>query len=397
VGSKLLAVLGVGLLLAGCQARGLLPSRPASQGGAPPAATPAAPAVERRLRVAVVDIVRATRSHPRWPELQALDRRIADLQAQLAVPQVTQIQVPRIDLGPQMKVEVQRQVDQMRPEFRREYEQEATSLQGVAKRELDAYAAQVRADQQGRFDARRAELEAQARKAVADKQQEFAKDNDQFQRQTLEQYRLPLLNLRLKLENVQQTNKQEGDQLTAQVESLTKERDDKIAAHEKTNQQALDDFQKQQSQTYIAALKTLEQQLSKEGQALIDQKAAEINSRMHTQLQAREVQLNAQLNTRLQTQLHTRQQALVAGAREQVVRAQTQAQAGARTRQQALRAQLLAVQEQRARLLGSIFADLRIEAATLATQNGYDVILTQTVAAVDTVDVTDGLIARLKR
>jgi Skp family chaperone for outer membrane proteins len=47
--------------------------------------------------------------------------------------------------------------------------------------------------------------------------------------------------------------------------------------------------------------------------------------------------------------------------------------------------------------MAEILADLRVEAAALAQQKGYDIILTQTQAAVDVTDVTDDLIARIKR
>jgi len=343
-----------------------------------------------------VDFTRAVRAHPRWRELEELDNRIADLQAQLALPPSARTQLPR-DMAPEFRAEAEREVEHLRPEFRRELQQQASALQNTARRELEASATKLRADQQARFDARRGELEAQARKAVQDKQQEIVKDNEQFQHQTLEQYRLQLLNLRLKVETVQQTNKQEADKLNGQIEALTKERDDKIAAHEKANQQALQEFQQQQMQQFNAAMADLQQQLSKEGQQLLDQKVAEINARLHTQIEAKQAELNTQLNTRLRTQLKAREQALVATAREQLTRAQEQAQVEGRARLTAQQAQLRAVREQRTRLIASILADLRVEAAALAQQKGYDAILTQALATVDAVDATDDLIARIKR
>lgn len=391
---RALGALAAAALLAGCQGRGPAggrPPEPEGSGGAQ--ATQARP----RLRIAVVDLARATRAHPRWGELQALDNRIGDLQAQLAVPQSARFEPPRIDLGPQMKAEAARAVEQLRPEFRREMQQEVAALQDAARRELEAYAARVRADQQAQFDVKQKALEAQTTQAVDAKQQEIATDNEQYQEQVLQEYRLPLLNLRLKLEDVQQTDKQAADRLNAQMQALTKERDDKVAAHERANQQALGEFQRQQAQAYAAAVQDLLQQLTAKGRRLIDQKGAEINARLRAQVQAREAALNRDLNARLQSQLKARQEALVAGAREQLLRAQEQAQAASRARAQSLEAQLLAAQEERARLVASILADLRVEAAAVAQRQGYDVILTQTVAAVDAEDITDALIARLKR
>lgn len=373
-------------VLAGCQGRG------PSGGPAPP--TPSAP--PQGSRIAVVDFTRAVHAHPRWRELEDLDNRIADLQARLVLPPSARAQLPR-DLAPEFRAEAEREVEHLRPEFRREFQQQASALQNTARRELEAFATKLRADQQARFDARRGELEAQARKAVQDKQQEIVKDNEQFQHQTLAQYRLQLLNLRLKLETVQQTNKQEADKLNGQIEALTKERDDKIAAHEKANQQALQEFQQQQTQQFNATIADLQQQLSKEGQQLLNQKVAEINARLHTQIEAKQAELNTQLNTRLRTQLKAREQALVATAREQLTRAQAQVQGEGRARLAAQQAQLQAVREQRTRLIASILADLRVEAAALAQQKGYDAILTQALTTVDAVDATDDLIARIKR
>jgi Skp family chaperone for outer membrane proteins len=373
------------LVLAGCQGRGL------------PVGTPPGGSGSRHLQIAVVDFDRAARAHPRWPELEALDQRIADLQARLAVPSAGPAGGPQIDLSPQLRAAAQQEMEQLRPEIKKEFEQQASALQSAARKELDAYVAKLRADEQAEFDTKRAALEAQARAAIDGKQQAMVKDNEQYQRQILEQYRLPLLNLRLKLEAVQQTNKQEGDKLAAQVDALTKERDDKIAAHEKANEQAFGEFQKQQMQQYAESVAALQQQLTKQGQALIDQKTAEINARLHTQLSAKQAEITARINSRLRTDLNARQAALVQSARQQFAQAQARAQGTIQAREAAEQVQLKDARDERARLLATILADLRVDATELGQQKGYDVILTQVVAAVDAADITDELIARLKR
>ncbi len=384
---RALAYAGLVLALIGCQSRGPGPSGTVSS----------APAAMRGLRVAVVDLERVARAHPRWPELEALDRRIAELQAELTLPPGVQVQRPQIDLAPQMRAEVERELAQMRPEFRRQFEQEAASLQEAARRELAAYVEKVRADGHAEFEAKRKALEAQIMKAVQDTQQETTKEMEQFEQQTMQQYRIPLLNLRLKIETVQQTEKEEADRLNAQLQALTKERDDKIAEHDKVSQKALQEVQQQQTARYNAAAADLEKQFIAEGQRLVDQKAKELTARVHDQLAAKEKELNTELNARLKTDIHAREQALVAGAREQVLRAQEQATTAARERVQALRAQLQAVEAQRARLLGSLIAEARVDAAALAQEKGYDVILTKALGTFGAVDVTDDLIARIKR
>lgn len=386
-----LASIALGLLLAGCQAR-------APQSRVPPQPLAPSPApAPRAFRVAVVDLPRAARAHPRWPEVQALDRRIGEIQAELAAQQPPQVPLPRIDLSQELRAEAAREAAQLQPEYRKQLDQEVAALQEAAKRELAAYVATLRADQESRLRAKRAELEAQLTQAVQAKQQEIARDNEQFQQQALEQYRLPLLNLRLKLETGAVQDKQQSDRLNAQLQSLVKERDDKIAAHEKANQKALQDFQEQQVQASNQELAAYQRQLAEEGRKLVDQKAAEINARLRSQVASRQAELQAQLNARLQQDMKAREQVLVAGARAEVARAREQALGALRARDAALRAQLQAVQAQRARLLGSIMADLRVEAAALAQQQGWDLILTQTIATVDATDVTDALIARVRR
>lgn len=381
------AAIALGLLLAGCQ------GRPPQSRVAP---QPSAPA-PRPVRVAVVDLARATRAHPRWPELHALDQRIGEIQSELAVRQVPHVALPRIDLSQELRAEAAREAAQLQPEYRKELEQEVAALRAAARRELEAYVAKLRSDQEARLKAKRAELESQLTQAVQAKQQEIARDNEQFQQQTLEQYRLPLLNLRLKLETVASQDKQQADRLTAQLEALLRERDDKIASHEKVNQQVLQEFQHQQVQASNQELTAFQKQLAAEGRALVEKKTAELNDRLRSQIGARQQELTAQLNARLQQQVKAREQALVASARDAALRAQDQALAALRARDAALRAQLQAVEAQRARLLESIMADLRVEAAALAQQQGWDLILTHAIATVDATDVTDALIARIKR
>ena len=55
------------------------------------------------------------------------------------------------------------------------------------------------------------------------------------------------------------------------------------------------------------------------------------------------------------------------------------------------------VRRQRAQVFSLIVADVRIETAGLAQEKGWDVVLTQAVSAPGASDVTDQLIARLKR
>jgi Skp family chaperone for outer membrane proteins len=386
---RALACTALVALAVGCTGR--------TPGARPPATPPAAEGPSqtavRAPRVAVIDLPRAVRVHRRWPEVVALDRQISELQAKIAQVMGSRsgpvrIELPKVDLAPEMKAAVGR----MRPEL----QQEAEAVKAEARKELDAYVAELRAEQQKKMQARRTEVEAELAKAVQEKQQALNKDTEQFQQRTLAEYRLPLLNLKLKAEDIQQTGKGESEKLNQQLQALTKERDDKIAAHEKANQQALQDFQKEQIAASNARLKSYQEELSKEGQRLLDERTTKLSAQVRTKLEAKQ----AEFNQRLQKQ----EQAIVSAARETQTReaermkAQVEKQLGAESAKvRTLQEELLAAQRGRARLLGVIMADLRIEAATLAQEKGWDVVLTQAIAAPGAIDATDEFVARIKR
>jgi len=363
-----------------------------------PAAPPAAPAA-RLPRIVVVDLDRASRAHPRWAEVDALDKRIQDLVGQLsAVTASAGVGAPpAVDLTPELRAAAHQESQQLAPEFRRRMDAEAQDAQAAGKRELDAYAAKVRADQQREFDAKRVQIEAAVQKNVQDKAAALQQDSAKFQQQTLEQYRLPLLNLRLKLDAAAPSDKKASEAVSQQLQALTKERDDKMAAHDKANQDALAAYQKEQQDSFTAQLRALGDQLGKQGQQLVDQKAGEISARMHTDLSAKQAQLNAELTKRMQADMHARQQAIISGARSQMAVAQSQSLQTLQVRVTSLRAQLSEAQAERVRLLASIMADLRVETVALAQQKGWDVVLTRAIDAPDAPDVTGDLIDRIKK
>src|SRR3990170_3687940 len=79
----LLTALAVG----GCRGIG-----PAARSQPTPSATPAGP------HIGVVDVETVARAHPRWPELDALTKKLADVAAQLATPpQLSPVVRARID------------------------------------------------------------------------------------------------------------------------------------------------------------------------------------------------------------------------------------------------------------------------------------------------------------
>lgn len=382
------AGVSLAFLLAACQGHG-----PASQ--VPPATVSAtAPAGPK---VVVVDFDKVVHAHPRWPDVDALNRRIADLQGRLNAVS-PQLQLPQINLTPAFQAAAQREVASARPQFEQQFAQTAATLRAASQKELEAYAAQVHAEQQAAFLVQQKALTAQVQKAVDDKQQSLSQDSAQYQQQMLNEYRLPLVNLQLKQTALAGGSDRQAQQaVTQQIQAVTKERDDKINAHEQANRQALADFQTQQQAAYNQQMTALEAQFTADGQQKVAQKQAELEKAFHDRLNAKQAQLGAQMNTQIKAQLAAREQALIAGAREQMARAQAQAIAGAQAEAQSLQAQLADAESERARLMDDIIADVRVEAAALAQQQGYDVILTQAVGTVDVTDITNDLVARIKR
>lgn len=390
---RLIAASALVALAAGCSGRG-----PASR---PPATAPGTetspPSAPRAPRVAVVDLARAMRVHPRWSEMAVLERQINALQARIVAaggnrPANIRLDIPRVDLTPEMRAAVER----MRPEL----QQQADAAKAAARKDLEAFVAEVRAEQQKKMEAKKAELEAEVVKATQDKQQAVTKDNQQFQQQTLAEYRLQLLNLKLKIEDVQQSGKGEADKLQAQLTALTKERDDKVAAHEKANQQAVQDFQKEQVQAANARLKAYQEELAKEGQRRVDEHAAQLTAQVRAKLEATQAEFNRRLKEQQTAIVTSARDAQAREAERLKTRAQQQAQQQVQSelaKVRALQEELHAAQQGRARLYGAILAELRIEAATLAQEKGWDMVLTQTIAAPGAIDGTDELIARIRR
>jgi len=384
---RFLTYAALAVLTLGCTGR--------APAGRPPSTPPAAetPASPRAPRIAVVDLARVTRAHPRWPEVMALDRQIGELQSRIAAalangPAMVRVDLPKVDLTPEMKAAIER----MRPEV----QQEADAAKASARQDLNTYVAQLRVEQQKQVEAKQAQAQADLTKVVDEKAQALSKDNQQFQQQTMAEYRLQLLNLKLKLEDVQQTSKGEADRLNAQMQAVAKERDEKIAAHEKANQQVLQQFQTEQVQAAQAQVKAYQDQLIKEGQRLVDERSAKVTQEVRAKLEAMQTEFNQRLRRQQQTIVSAARNAQTKEVEKVKTQAQKQAQAEF-TQVRVLQEELQTMVRARARLYAVILADLRVEMVGLAQEQHWDVVLAQTIAARGTIDGTDELIARIKR
>src|SRR5215472_10767715 len=124
---RLIAAAVLAAFAAGCTSRGPVSRPPAAPSG--PESSVSGP---RAPRIAVVDLTRALRVHPRWPEVLALDRQIELLQAKIRAAAesrpatAVRLDVPRVDLTPEMRAAVAR----MRPEL----QQQAEAVKAAARK-----------------------------------------------------------------------------------------------------------------------------------------------------------------------------------------------------------------------------------------------------------------------
>ncbi|MDR7483526.1 MAG: hypothetical protein QN183_04645 [Armatimonadota bacterium] len=362
-------------LAGGCQ-------RPAAQGPAPRAAsptpavapTPAAPAV------GVVDLQAALRAHRRWPQLEALLKKIEALEVRLATPPLPP-PVPLRDVRPELQAEADR--------LAAGYRAELAAMEEQARQRLDAFAADVKAEQEAKLAEEHRRLNEDLRQVIEAKRDEMQRELDRFEVQTMAEYRIPLLNLRLKGDVVGIANEEEARRIAAEAERLTKERDEKIRARARTLEQQLDAFQKARTAEAEARFKELVAALEEEGRQKIEARQAEMRAELEEAVRERD--------RLLRQAVEERRRLLVGGTEEQIRVAQEQYAKQLRTEGARLRAELEAVHQERLRLEGTMLAEVKIEVATVAQEQKIDVVLARVVANARAVDLTQAVIARLRR
>ncbi|MGQ0550678.1 MAG: hypothetical protein ACT4PY_13525 [Armatimonadota bacterium] len=378
--------LAIGLLLialtiaAGCGG-GSGAGRPAPdpRAGAP---TPGAEVTPTSQTLAVVDIQAVLRSHRRWPELEALLKRIETLQIRLNNP-LPPPQPPAA--GADIKATLQAEGDRIFASL----QAELTALEEQAKRRFDAFVADLRAEQEGKLADTQRALNAEFQKGVEARRDELQRELEKFELSTMAEYRLPLLNLRLKADIVGVSNEEEGKRLSEEGDRLLRERDAKIRAKAQALDKSLDEFQKARTTDAETQLKTLIKTLEEEAAKKIDARQAEMRDELRAEAKTREAGLRKAIEER--------QKLLVGGTEEQLRALQEQYARQVQAEGTKLQAELRAVHEQRIRLEDSVVAEIKIEIASVAQERRIDVVLTRAVASTDAVDVTKAVIARMRR
>ncbi len=331
-------------------------------------------------RVGVVDLQIVTRAHPRWPELDAVLKQVQDVQAQLA-------QLPGAPVLPE--ADVQRALDQEAHRLQGELDKELVFLKQDSERRLQAFADELRSEQATQIEQTRRDLETQGDRELLAKRDELRAQLRAAENQIRDEYRYPLLNLRLRAEVAGLTSEEEAKQLQQQVQALQDEREQRIAAKAGEAQQAFIEFQKAKEAEINAKLKAA-------GDAMQDEAQQRLATRQQ-EIQAELRQAAVKLEETFRARLERRRRELLAAAQGQPSGRPITSVESPSERNTRLQAELVSLQQQRLRLEDSILAGVKIEIATIAQDRKLDVVLTRYVANVAGIDITTDVIQKLKR
>lgn len=308
--------------------------------------TPAAPAAAPAI--AYVDVDRAMQALPQWAQVNDLDQRINQLQAQLR-----QQGVPVAPAPPAGGAAV-------------------PAAPGPAGADAAAAQAGISAAARQQYDAKMAEKQAQLRaqlNAKAGSLQQQQKDTlEAYAAQVRQQYQPQIFNLQLKLQTLKMT-KEEHDAAQAQLDQLQKEQNGKIAAKQQ-------ELAAQFDQSMAAAQASAQQEMAAYGNQLQQELA--------TSAAAQQAQMNARADS-----------APAAPAAPSAGLAATPpATAPANGDAQQTLSTLMA---QRNALVDFLRQQIRDKASQLAAQQGYAVVITKPLVNVSAVDITSQVLAEFRK
>ncbi len=341
---------------------------------------PASNATPGGAHIGVVDVEKVVRAHPRWPELDALTRKLADVEAQLATP-------PQLSPVVQARIEAQLRVQAKK--LGAEFQAELTALRERQQARLARYVAQLQAEQAAKLNQLRAQIDGELKKGIDARAATLRAELRQYEAQVLGEYRFPIANLRLKVDVVGVETEEELRRITGELDRLFTERDGKVRARAELVEVVLQDFERARIAEANARLEKTQTAAEAEINRLVEAKKKELDEEARRLTGAKQRAFEARLKT-------FRRRLLGIGE-GQLASAQSRYAEGLRQREQQLLAERQALREQRARLEDSILADVKIEVAAIAAAQGFDVVLTRFLTNVSGKDITIEVLARLKR
>lgn len=344
------------------------------------------PPVAQVPKIGIVDLEAAVRGHPRWPELQAINTSLQRLEGDIAQA----INLPPAMPQPTITAAGVKQVlDREAAVLKGQIDEELNTLRAQSHRRLDAIVKELQSKQRRKLDEASKELTSAADAALEAKRKELQEKLRTGELAILEEYSYPILNLRLRAEVAGLRSEDEARQILRQIQLLQSEREARVADLRDTLGEEFDAFRAAKEAEINDRLKALQETLNKELQERIAAKEKELATELATAA--------AERQARFQRQMAERQRTLVRTAESQLRSQQRAIVSGMGERVQRLQAQRVALLEQRQRLEDAIQADIRIEVAALAAQQGLDTVLTRLVVNIMALDVTSGLVRRLKQ
>lgn len=368
------ALLAFAATLAGCRPQGAVQPTPSP--------SPAAVETPAGYSVARVDVGAALQAHRRWPELEALTKKVESLQVRLGAP-LPPPEVP--DLGAAMDAELKAEAERLQSLYRGEMK----LLEEQAKQRMEAFANDVRAENEAKIADRHRVINADLQRSMETKRDDLQKELERFELAAMAEYRIPLLNLRLKGDVVGLANEEEAKRVSAEAERITTERDGKIRTKSQSLEKAFQEFQQARVTEAEAQLKAIGTSLNEDAEKRVAAKQQEIQAELKAAVKSRE--------EAFQRAMDEKKKVLTGGAQAQVRSLQERYLSRAQSEAGRLQQELGEVVGQRIRLEYSMIADVRIEVATIAQERKFDLVLSRAVAAPGAIDLTQDVIARLRR
>jgi Skp family chaperone for outer membrane proteins len=360
-------------LFAGCRPRAAAP---------PPPPPPAA----RQAKIGIVDLEAVLRAHPRWPELEQINAAIQRIDVEMASATILP---PPARPSSSTAAGLKKTLDQEAAALRRSIDQELTALRAESRRRLDSLAAQIRAEQQSKFQTASKQITAEAESVLDAKENELQAKLRTGELAIMEEYSYPILNLRLRAEVAGLRSEDEARQILRQIQLLQSEREARIADLRESLGEEFETFRRTKEAEVNDRLKALQETLNTEFRDRMASKQAELAAAL--------AKTAAERQGQFQRQMAERQRRLIATAESQLRSQQRVVVTGLGERVQRLQAQRVALLDQRQRLQDTILADVRIEVASLAAQQGIDTVLTHLVVNVSAADITGSVVQRLRQ
>lgn len=338
------------------------------------------PATAADARVGVVDLQVVTHAHPRWQDLDVLVQEEKNVQAELAM-------IPQPPTLP--AAEVQRVLDEEAKHLRVELDKEVEFLRVEGRRQIEAFANELRTEAEARLAQLQHDLRAQGEEELVAKRDAMRTQLRAAEQTIRDEYRYPLLNLRLRAEVAGLSSEAEGKQLLQEMQALQDERDTRIQEKLDELQSAFSEFQKAKESDINATLKAEQDALE-----------AEDRQRLAARQQAAQADFAhaaTDLEKTYQARLERRRQEIISGGQGPLPGRQGAYTQSLIERGRQLQSELEALREKRQRLEDSILAEVKIDVATIAQTHKLDVVLTRYVSNVAGIDITADVVAKLKQ